>query len=542
MDWTANLASLTPPWTPGGALVALAAVLVWGWVRERRNLARHRAVQRLYGLGEELIASPSFAESVRLLQTVLPEVLRITEVQVHVLDRGCGTIQRVELTTASGSAPILTLLEEPAGFLKSAVEMCYRNRSSIAVSDTRRNPLMDATQGQPAPRSAMFLPMFAQGEALGVLALGDASRTRQFTEEERAVAQHLANQLAIGLRLLEQKSLRGQAVGGDRLDAMYHLISTAAGELDQITREAPQAAPGLSRILRFIRLSQENERPVDLAGLLRSLVKLREKSWEERGLQVRHVVAPEPLFVASRSGTLEQTFLSLLWHAEQSLEGPGERTITLRAFRLAAMAQVDITWPSPHLEAAGFGDGRDASSEDVYTFGQCQDLVRIHGGSLRLASSADQAARIEVELPLMAPEVMGSAASLRATRKPAAPFTALVLEPDPEARQALVSALADSGHRSVTAQNADEARELLQRLRFDILFCSSHLPGDGWPACFESSRSHVRFFVVLTRGHEPSLAAALPAGEAWTLAKPVCADEFRRLLADLEARAAADQR
>jgi len=287
-----------------------------------------------------------------------------------------------------------------------------------------------------------------------------------------------------------------------------------------------------------MRLQQQQPHPVDLAAVLRGLVKLRQKAWDERGLRVRFLVAPEPLFVASRAGTLEQAMLSLLWHVEHSLEQAHEKTVTLRALRLAAMAQVDISWPGPtqDLDTGGPDDDQESPSEDVYSFAVCRGLIRVHRGHLELTRSAEGAARIEVELPMVAPEVMGSAAVPRATARPATPLTALVLEPDPEARQTLVSALCDLGHRSVTAASAEEAAELVKRLRFDVLFCSSLLPGAGWPACFENSRAHVRSFVVLTRGPDPALAAALPAGEAWALAKPVRPDELSRLLEEAEAR------
>jgi GAF domain-containing protein/ActR/RegA family two-component response regulator len=522
----------------------LVLVLLWGWARERRSLAHRRVMQRLYRLGEELVASRSFAESLRLLQSVLPELLKVSEVRVYVLDRSAEVLQRVEWDASSGLPQSTMLVEEPDGFRRKWVELCYRNRGSIVIPDTRRSPLPDSALGQHTPRSAMFLPMFAQGEALGVLAVGDARRVRQFSEEERAVAQHLANQIAIGMRLLEQRSLREQAGGGEALGAICRLVSAAAGELKNVLPAAPKAEQALSRILEFARLQQEQGRPVDLAAVLRDLVRLRQDAWKQQGLYVRDLIAPEPLFVASRSGTLEQALLSLLWHAQRSLEPSRERTVTLRAFRLAAMAQLDISWPgsAQDLETAAHGDGGRWFSEDVYSFPVCRELIRVHGGELRLSKSADGAARIEVALPLTVPEVLGAAAVPRTVSKPATRLTALVLEPDAEARQTLLSALCDLGHRSVTAASAEEAAELVRRLRFDVCFCSSALSGEGWLSCFENLRAHVRSFVVLTKGHDPALASALPAGAARVLAKPVRADELSQLLGELEPRGAAGER
>ncbi len=520
-------------------------------------------MQRLYRLGEEIIAGRSFAESLCLLQSALPGLMRATEIHVYVLDRASKTLQRIEVDAASGLGNALIFPEEPIEFRKKSVELCFRNRSSITVPDTRRSPLFDAAQTQHAPRSAMFVPMFAQEDLLGVLVIGDTRRPRQFSQEERVGAQHLANQIAIGMKLIEQNSLREQALGGDRLDTVRRLVSTAAGELKrpldrilersqswfeepagasgtsaarEILQEARRATKILSRVLRFVTFHQEEEHLVDLAAALRGLVKLRQKAWEEGGIGVRDLLAPEPLVVATRSGILEQIISSLLGQAERSLEQSRDKVVTLRAYRLAATAQVDISWPGRAPDPADLSAGEGSPTEDMLSFAVCHDLIRAHGGQLRLASSAAGEPRFEVEFPLAQPAVMGSAAVPSAAERPLKPLTALVLEPDPETLQTLVSALADFGHRSVTASSGGEAAELVARLPFDVFFCSSHLPGGGWLECFENSRAHVRAFVLLTPGHDPALAAALPAGEARTLGKPVRSDELHQLLKEMEAR------
>ncbi|HVP43888.1 MAG TPA: hypothetical protein VMS96_10675, partial [Terriglobales bacterium] len=265
-----------------------------------------------------------------------------------------------------------------------------------------------------------------------------------------------------------------------------------------------------------------------------------QKTWEERGLRVRDLVAPDPLFVASRADSLERAVVSLLGHVERCLEYSTEKTATLRASRLAAMAQVDISWPgsAQELEAAGERHDEDTAFENGYSFTACRDLIRIHGGEVTLTTFKEGPARMEIEIPLAALELTGGAALPRGAAKATAPLTALVLEPEPEARQLLVSSLSDLGHRSVTAASAEEAAELAKRLHFNVFFCTSVLPGEGWPACFESSRADVPSFVLLTRGHDPALAAVLPAGQIRALAKPVRPDELHRLIAELPPRAA----
>ena len=164
---------------------------------------------------------------------MLPELLGVTEVRVYLQDRASRALQRLEAASASGAAPMPVLTEEYVRFRERSVDLCFRNRTLIAAPDTRRSPLFDKSQAAETPRSMAFVPMFAQEDLLGVLAVGDAGKVRHFTEDERAVLQHLANQAAIGVKSLEQQSLRARTAGGERLDAHSRLVTTAIGELQQ---------------------------------------------------------------------------------------------------------------------------------------------------------------------------------------------------------------------------------------------------------------------------------------------------------------------
>jgi DNA-binding NtrC family response regulator len=118
----------------------------------------------------------------------------------------------------------------------------------------------------------------------------------------------------------------------------------------------------------------------------------------------------------------------------------------------------------------------------------------------------------------------------------------LIVEPDLSARQFLVSLLGELGHRGVPVAGVEDAADLVKRLHFHVVFCSAHLSGKPWVDCFEACRGRADAFVLLTEGHDTALSAALPAGEAYTLAKPVRADELERLVQAVGARVAALKR
>jgi K+-sensing histidine kinase KdpD/CheY-like chemotaxis protein len=556
-----------PPWgiTTFLGLVLLALVasltaflgllllaLVASSARERRLTARRRAMRRLYRLCEGLASGRSSVEQPGLLRSLLPGLLGVTDVQVHLLDRASGTLR----------PPVDS---EPAGFREKTVELCFRNRSLISVPDTHRSPFFDHDQA--TPRSMTCVPMFAEDDLLGVLEISDVRRVRRLSEDEQAAARHLGNQIAIGIKLIEQKSIREQALGGDRLETTYQLgaavaegmnepLAAIAGalraliarhpedpdraELVAILNQAGKVEGLLSHILPLIGLLREQVRLVDLSSLVQDLMARRQEVWNQRGIRVLDVLPPEPVLVPVGPGSVERILLSLFWYVEDRLAESSDKTIRLRVFQLAARAQVDIGWVGPALEAEGADplDNPRSPTGDVFSLAVCRGLVRVNAGEIRLAMAPDGSWRFEVELPMAQPASSGAAGIPRASAPAVRPLTALVVEPDLSARQSLISLLSELGHRAVAAADVEDAMDLVKRLHFNIVFCPAYHQGSPWVDCFEGCRGRVDAFVLLTEGHDPALSAALPAGEAYTLAKPVSADELERLVQAVEARLA----
>jgi len=85
----------------------------------------------------------------------------------------------------------------------------------------------------------MFVPMFAETELVGVLEIFDSKPLHEFTPDERIQTQHLANQIALALRLIEEKSVREQLSRSEKLAAIGQLISGVAAELRSRSRASP---------------------------------------------------------------------------------------------------------------------------------------------------------------------------------------------------------------------------------------------------------------------------------------------------------------
>ncbi len=539
-----------PPWVLAAAALVLALA---AWIlRERRLSAHPRKMRRLYKLGEELGSSGDPMGNLILLRHSLPQLLGVTEVNIYLHDRASGALRPLGDDPASPPRVTPLLLEERAGFRERTATLCFRNRALIAIPDTRRSPLYEPAAD--TPRSAMFVPMFAPEEVVGVLEIGSSRRAHSFSSDEQAVAQHLANQIAIGMRLLEQKSLRQRAAGNEKFDVMCQFVALTAqqlsepldriraawrtlGEPPEISSELEKVEGTLSRILRLTGARPE-EYTVDLVSLVRNVVEGRQAAWQRLGIRSSESLPAEPVVVVAVAPSyLEEMLVSLFRNVEEMLEGRSERLLRVRVSRLTGTAELDIGFDGVQPESGADPlDGRPSQAGDALSLAVCRSLIRSLRGDLRLTGDAGGGLRFEVELPLAQPGSEVAQVAELAPERPASPATVLILQPDLPSRRALVSLLGEIGYRSVAAANVDEALDVVKRIRFQALFCSAHLPGQGWPRCFEGSHGHLGAFVLLTRGHDPALAGVLSESGAFALSEPVRTDELKHLLEEVETR------
>ena len=162
--------------------------------------------------------------------------------------------------------------------------------------------------------------------------------------------------------------------------------------------------------------------------------------------------------------------------------------------------------------------------------GVSRGIVRSHGGEVRLVRMAGGECRLEVELPVAPAQVAAEAGA------GARPFTCLVVEPENAAREHTVTLLTNRGCRVIPAVSAEHGTELVQRLRFDLVFCAIRLPGLNWIEFAERVRPEAGAFVLLSEGIDFELSHGLLNTETHVLTKPVAEAELDQLLAAIETR------
>src|SRR5262249_33284109 len=239
------------------------------------------------------------------------------------------------------------------------------------------------------------------GDVVGVLELDRHDRARDFTEGDQELAQHLANQAAVAVRLADQRSVQEQLFRTEKLAAVGRLITGVVDELrtplesisELAARALDSAHPGIpdrdlsaiadqaatassivNRLVSYASAEPGAARPVQVGALLRRLIEFREGDWKASGIRVQDLTTREPLGVLGSEGQLEQVFLNLLVHAEQALAESSRKLITIRTSVLGRRVLIEIAFTGAHMSRN--------PSETAAVLGVTRSIVAGHGGEI----------------------------------------------------------------------------------------------------------------------------------------------------------------
>ena len=540
-----------PPLAVAGSVAAVILIGLVLWSRERRLRGQRERLRKTYQLGEEILSASSLETILEQISVALPDILGVTGVHLYVYNRGTKALDAV---VSGGLPPLSISLSAPPGGTQAGAVACFHYRTLLVIPDVERSPFPIASSaGTRSPKSLLFVPMLSQGEMVGVLELDQDNRARDFTSDEQALAQHLGNQIGVAIRLLDQRSVQEQLFRTEKLAAVGRLISGVVNELQAplasiselagrvvdkgqaaadrelaaIAAESQKASAIVARLVSFAAAEQSEARPVDVSSLLRNLIEFREHDWKASGIRTQDLTLREPLFVLGSHGQLEQAFLTLLVHAEQSLAQAEQKTITIRTSVLGKRLVVEVAFTAPK-------DAR-TPEETAAVLGVTRGVVTGHGGELRLIEKSNAEPCFEVELPVSARERMATVAPpVAAPRDSTRRSTALVIEPEESSQRQLLALLSARGFRVVPVDNADTGLELSQRMRFDAAFCSVHAPGLNWVELSERMQSRVGGFILLSDGYNAELSADFEGDGRFVVPKPVQEADLERVLGSME--------
>lgn len=546
-------ALLPPAVALGSAMTVVLLIGFFVWSRERRMRKQRERLRKTYKAGEEVMAADSAETVLNRLRATLPEILNVSAVHLYMVNRGARALDAV---TIDGEGPLSLPLTLGHGETAPAAVWCYQYHTVLSIPDPERSPFTIRGDGKRTAKSLLFVPMMAQAVVVGVVELERCGgRSRAFTEGEQEFAQHLANQAAVAMRLLEQRTVQEQLFRTEKLAAVGRLISgvvnelraplesiqemsnralgkaynsAAERELTAIANEADKASGIVTRLVSYASNDPADARPVNVGALLRSLLEFREGDWKASGIRSRDLTSAEALFVLGSQEQLEQVFLNLLVHAEQALADAPQRVVTVRSSVLAKRLLVEIAFSSGPISRK--------LGETASVLAVTRGIIAGHGGEVRLIEKSNADPRFEVELPLASRERNGSAtvpAGAGGIGRPIDPsqrLTALVIENEEASQRQLVAQLSARGFRVVPVDNADTGLDLAHRVRFDVAFCSVHAPGLNWVELSERMHGRAGVFVLVSDRYDRELAADFEGDGRLVLAKPIEDDGLDRVM------------
>lgn len=539
-----------PPnlWAILAAMLAIATLGVVIWRAWRRQLeSQRRAMRAFYTLSEQIFASPSAGEIAEKLTAALPSILQASSVRLYLWNRRTASLESVP-TTADPEPMAVSLAEGAEGLAAGAVK-CFNDRAPLNIPDVRRNPLVNAGWKSGVARSAMFAPLPAQAETLGVIEVGNLRRAGYFTEDEQASLQHLAKQVAASLKLEEQQTTREQLFRSEKLAATGQLISGVANDLRaplerirelaaslpgtddaaqadrglrQLDAEARRASEIVARLVSFAQPAHTGAHEVDVNALASGLVRFREPEWKALGLRVQDHLSPEPAMVLGVEGQIEEVLLSLLVAAEQFAARSAAKTLEVASSLIAGRVVVEIRYPEDAAE-------REAGETNLDV---CRTIVQNLGGELRVRRQS-AGMSFDVDLPI------APGANARSPRnRPAAArraLTFMLVDNDAGAQHQLLGLLSARGHRVVPAR-AEEAADLAHRLRFDAVVWVLRPGCPKWSDFQERLRESISAVVLVSDGYDADVAANLQEN-CYLLRRPLQEPELDRVIAAVESRA-----
>lgn len=537
-------------WIVYGTAAFLVALGLF-WLRERWVSTQRRVLRGMTRLSEEVIASSSPAEIAKRLEETVPELLQARSADIYLHGGASGRLDRV--VTETRPEPHSLDVDTPVGTLISAIALCFRNSAQLHVPNTRRSPLFYKSSELDSAKGATFIPLLAQRENMGVLVLLYRGTAHRIHKDLLAALQHLGNQVAASLRLQEQQSMREQLLRSERMAAAGQLISGVADDLRspltailntvertlhgsaspldgspfrEIAREAKHGVDLVHHLLEFSGKETSDPVPVNIHEVVSTIAELRSQVWNLKGIKGEHQLPVFPVQVLANQSQLEQVFLNLIVQAEQDLLSEAEKCIRITSRVLGAHVQIalEVSSGSSPLQSSA-----ENGTADTFSWKVSRAIVESHRGELTLTSSTG-GYRIVVDLPIHQPVAFPVESFGHSSLHDRA-LTAILVEPDLVSHRSLLLMMSARGHRVIPVDSAEQAADMVQRMRFDILFASVRLPGLSWVQLFRRVRRRVGAFVLLTEPSDADGKRLLQSPEGHVLCKPVDARDLDALLA-----------
>jgi signal transduction histidine kinase/ActR/RegA family two-component response regulator len=310
-------------------------------------------------------------------------------------------------------------------------------------------------------------------------------------------------------------------------------------ELGIIQKEALRARNIVRDLLFIARPGTAEHGPVRLAEVVGHVQRLRERAWQQGGIDVE-VRLEEELTAWGNEHQLTQVLINLVTNAEHALQGRPTRRIVIEGGRDEG--------GGVRLEVSDTGAGMDEATrarifEPFFTTKQgygtglglplSYSIIQSHGGTIDVISAPDVGTTFVITLP--APPEGAAEGGEGEAPVPARQATVLVIDDEPSLRKVCRRLVESLGHRCLDAENSARALELAAQADPDIVLCDYRLAAetaDAVFAGFEAQLPHLIPRTILATGAttDAGVVALVERYGVELLPKPYGVEEIGRIL------------
>lgn len=311
-----------------------------------------------------------------------------------------------------------------------------------------------------------------------------------------------------------------------------------------ISSQAERARKLIENLVMHARQKPPQLRPMDVAATIHAATAMREVQLDVEGVRLVKNVASALPPIQGDPQQLAQVLYNLLLNAEQALAGTrGTREIVVEAFAEpdAVIVRVIDTGVGVTAEVAEkafepFFTTRSKGGGSGLGLSVSLDIVKRHGGTMKLTPGPGSGAIAEVRIPAHTPE---PAAAPSPPPSALNGRTVLVVEDQGFLRDLYAELIGALGGSVLQAATAEQAVAATRSHAIDLIVVSYRLPGDGAQSLHRTLRAEApelarRLIAVVVEPVDSPTRQWLADHSIPSLAKPFTLDEVqsiaRRLL------------
>lgn len=531
---------LVPPQVAPAIVFTILLGILATWYLQQRSSRQNQVVQRILESSESLYGVSSSRELAEAIRKSLLDLIPAQSVEVYHYDPSRKLLERIPDNLSS--VPHSFHIEECRSGRERALSLAIRNKVMMQFADKRSAEVLEARSEN--SEAILVIPMKGPEEACGALLITGKPGPTLLSDGLRPAMQHLANDAGQYLIEIEQGAIREQIHRSEKLAVAGQLIQGVTTELnaplekirefslrlnpedaEAIGAQVFKASETVRRIVSVARAEQIDARPVELRHLFQKLFEKLEEEGHLSHLETELNLPQDAMLVLGSQAQLAQVFENLLEHSRSAGLASIEHFLAVTLNRVGRSVMIEIEFSGPFTE----GEGPDFNSTAL-GLAICRGLLQSHGGDLRFSALRPGRYRYEAELPSLSSSPVDDFGGGLEVTGPRGQLTALLVEPERQTQRRMLALFGEMNHRLVPVTNIEDAADLADRMRFDVVFASSRPEGGTWTELFHRLHHRTPHFVVLSEASQEQGSDLIDGSSAVMMKKPVEADELRDLI------------